>query len=370
MANNNLDKLLAPNTVPYQGMVFSPLAFKPIEENVNLLQNSLKQIEERSEKAATHRAALKKALGEARLKVNQDEESLKFFDQLADNIEAPIRSASERGDLAGAIEATQDAAGELTSNPAYLGLIQNTARYQDAVKSQKDRLNRGDITNEAFERWNDENVFNANFVEDDNGKIIGSKEWNQSYSPVSQGDLYGVFKKIADGLSVRKETHAPGEVVVDEQGNLVSHTSRSGQLEALDRSKFIRDSNDAIKGNTVYRNLAFSDFQDQIHYYEKHKNDEDSAVKAKCDMIYNTYYTSGFPDFDKYVDNLCDKYANDFSYLWDLRSSDTTVPRTSGSGSQTTTTTTGGSTTAGAGNQAGTGTGTNSASTGGAPSGS
>ena len=207
----SIEDLIAPNAIPYQGVAFNPLEYKPFTPDVNILQRSLAQIEERNEKASTHKAALKKALGEARLKVNQDEDSLRFFDEFAQQLEEPILAASERGDAAAAIEAAQQSAGDLTNDPAYLGLIQNTARYQEANKIQKARLDKGEISNEAYERWVDENKFNANWVKDDNGKIIGSSEWNPNYSPVNKTDIYGIFSKIADGLSVRKEAHAPGE---------------------------------------------------------------------------------------------------------------------------------------------------------------
>ena len=332
----NIEELLTVNAMPYQGVTFTPLEYKPQTPDINILQKSLDKIEERSEKAATHSAALKKALGEARLKVHQDEESLKWFDEFADNLTQGLVSASSRGDMASAIQEAQQAAGDLTNSPAYLGMIQNTNRYEEELKTQKSRLDKGEISNAAYERWVGENKFNPNWVYNDNGdKIVGSEDWHSSYTPVSQSDLDAMFAGIAKTIAEEKIGAGNGTVEELENGRYL-HTTFSGVRERLTEATIKNEFKTSLEQNSSYREAVLQNLRDQVYWARKHENDSDPSVQLKVAHIKETYMLGEIPmRDDKYIDQIVDKYANRFAYDWNLIRSDQTITGKNGSGTST-----------------------------------
>jgi len=321
----NIEDLIAPNAIPYQGVAFNPLEYKPFTPDVNILQRSLAQIEERNEKASTHKAALKKALGEARLKVNQDEDSLRFFDEFAQQLEEPILAASERGDAAAAIEAAQQSAGDLTNDPAYLGLIQNTARYQEALKTVRDRANKGDISDEVREYWEHTNKFNANWVRDNSGKIIGSEEWKSNWIPVSQGDIDAMFAGIAKSITPNKQGPSNGYSDIDEETGSIVHISSSGIKEWLSEPEIAKEFETSLANNDTYRNMVLQNLRAQVHYVETHSDDPDPKVQEKINHIQETYMIGENSMSDnEYIKQVCKDYARRYAYNYNLIHTDET----------------------------------------------
>lgn len=341
----NIEDLIAPNAIPYQGVAFNPLEYKPFTPDVNILQRSLAQIEERNEKASTHKAALKKALGEARLKVHQDEESLKWFDQFAQQLEEPILVASERGDAAAAIEAAQQSAGDLTNSPAFLGRIQTNLQYQEQQKTNKEKVNKGINTPDEYEYWEDTNPYYNKDIYNENGKIVGVEEWKEQNPLLPHLNLFDFYGKVANAINVDKNAASGDSSEILEDGHIRT-INRSGYTQKLTEQDIETAIEKVLEDNPQFYDQMLQDRNVGIWYVTKYGDSNDPSVQAKIRKIKEYTFRNDVPlSVESYMKGeknskgvvvrkgIVQRYAKEFAYNHNMVSENENIHGGKGSGS-------------------------------------
>ena len=314
----SLEELLSVNTVPYEGIVFSPLEYKPITPDLNILQHSLGQIEERAEKAATHKAALNKALGEARLKVHQDEESLKWFDKFADNLTQGVESASERGDLGAAIQEAQLAAGDLTNSPAFLGRMQTNLQYQEQQKINKEKVNKGINTPDEYDYWEYTNPYYNNDIYDDNGKIVGVEEWKEQNALVPHLNTYDVYAKMVSYLPTNKKGGASAPEVV-QVGEKTLLKEGSYNTETLTVPEITSAIGKAVVDDPMLKQQMLQNYNVAENYIRTHKDSIKPEEIAKTNEYKRAITFNGqLVTREQYLAKMIERYAEDFAINNDI----------------------------------------------------
>ena len=131
------------NSVDFQPTLFTPIEFKPVEQDFSILERAMAKQEERKEKAITQQSLVKQALGKAREQLHQDDETLSWFDAKARDIENNIQLSANLGDYATALQTGIIAAGDIANDKELNARIRTNAQYNEEVERQRQRINKG-----------------------------------------------------------------------------------------------------------------------------------------------------------------------------------------------------------------------------------
>lgn len=174
---------LSLNTVDFQPTVFTPIEFKPVEQDYSILERAMAKQEERKEKAVTQQSLVKQALGKAREQLHQDDETLGWFDAKARKIEDDIKIASEVGDYATALQTGIEAAGDVANDTELNARIRTNAQYNEEYNKQRDRIGKG-ISQATFDWWVKTNPYTHTNIYDKEERVIGAQDWKAENTPV------------------------------------------------------------------------------------------------------------------------------------------------------------------------------------------
>lgn len=174
---------LSLNTVDFQPTVFTPIEFRPVEQDYSILERAMAKQEERKEKAITQQSLVKQALGKAREQLHQDDETLAWFDAKARKIEDDIKTASEVGDYATALQTGIEAAGNVANDTELNARIRTNAQYNEEYDKQRDRIGKG-ISQATFDWWVDTNPYTHTNIYDKEGRVTGAQDWKAENTPV------------------------------------------------------------------------------------------------------------------------------------------------------------------------------------------
>lgn len=174
---------LSLNTVDFQPTVFTPIEFRPVEQDYSILERAMAKQEERKEKAITQQSLVKQALGKAREQLHQDDETLAWFDAKARKIEDDIKTASEVGDSATALQTGIEAAGNTANDTELNARIRTNAQYNEEYNKQRQRIGNG-IGQATFDWWVKTNPYTHTNIYDKEGRITGAQDWKAENTPV------------------------------------------------------------------------------------------------------------------------------------------------------------------------------------------
>ena len=181
MADYNIRPTLKTVDVAPQQYQFQ--SFTPQQVDMSLLANSMQKKEERINNADKQRAIVENSLGAIREKINTADPTVaKKFKAKVDSIMNTIDSYSNIGRYSDAIREATRAAGHLANDEELQGMVKTNKQYQDAIAAIKSRTDISDMTKE---RWLATNSYKYNSIKDESGNIIGTEDWQQDWSPVS-----------------------------------------------------------------------------------------------------------------------------------------------------------------------------------------
>lgn len=181
MADYNIRPTLKTVNVAPQQYQFQ--SFTPQQVDMGLLANSMQKKEERINNADKQRAIVENSLGAIRERINTADPTVaKRFKAKVDGIMNTINSYSNVGRYADAIREATRAAGSLANDEELQGMVKTNKQYQDARAVIKSRTDISDMTKE---RWLATNSYKFNSIKDESGNIIGTEDWQEDWSPVS-----------------------------------------------------------------------------------------------------------------------------------------------------------------------------------------
>ena len=181
MANRSPQMSLKQAT-PIQGS-FTPIIYTPQTEDLNLLQRSLAQREARQTSAAEQQAEFNKTAAKLQTLVNPEEKQW-VYDYI-NKQSAGFKSSIEAGDYDIALQQAIVAGSNLLSTPEAIGRIRAQEQYQQEVKTQQERRDRKEISQNTFDWWMANNHYKYKDTYDKNGNIIGGSSFVAESRPVA-----------------------------------------------------------------------------------------------------------------------------------------------------------------------------------------
>lgn len=218
MANRSPQMSLKQAT-PIQGS-FTPIVYTPQTEDLSLLQRSLAQLEARQTSAAEQQAKFNETATKLQALVNPEEKQW-VYDYI-NKQSAGFKNSIESGDYGTALRQAAVAGSNLLSTPEAIGRIRAQEEYQQEVKTQQARRDKGEISQNTYDWWMTNNPYKYEDTYDKNGNIIGGSSFVAESRPVADinwaAQAQVAFKMITP---YKKTTGGINSVTSDKLGDKV-----------------------------------------------------------------------------------------------------------------------------------------------------
>lgn len=351
--------------------VFQGVSFTPQAADMNILARSLAQAEERHNKAVEKRSELDKTLADLESKLHNDKETQQWFANYKSNIEKQIQDEVDNGNYGSAIRVATSLAGKVWEDPAMQGRIRAEEDFQQEVKTQQARRDKGEISQNTYDWWMANNPYKYEDNYDSEGNIIGGTQYVAESRPVADvnwaAQAQAAFKMITPyKRSVSSQTSTSTSSSTDGTGSSQSSSSGSAHQEEKVTKQDILDNIEELLSSTSdgYRqaeqafDVAKFETDKMLKEYEdliaKDPNSDNAKIMGqKLEARRKLMYKNGSPiDYKEYYARMITNnlYADKLAYDWltDSTSSssstgNTTVTGGGGSG-RTTSSKTGGAT--------------------------
>ena len=297
---------LSLNTVDFQPTVLTPIEFRPVEQDYSILERATAKQEERKEKAVTQQSLVKQALGKAREQLHQDDETLAWFDAKARKIEDDIKTASEVGDYATALQTGIEAAGDITNDTELNARKRTNAQYKEEYERQRQRIGKG-IGQATFDWWVKTNPYTHENIHDKEGRVTGAQDWKAENTPVDDLNAsqlaFTAFKLLSpeksnssgssnvkpgtekeyneltsgytnnyEKISVDRIYTNINEIMGSDPNNW--RAARQGFQVALNELDKLKEERDAYEVGSEEYNLKNQQYEDQLSYFRGENNQD------------------------------------------------------------------------------------------------
>lgn len=189
-----------------------------------------------------------------------------------------INSYSNIGRYSDAIREATRAAGSLANDEELQGMVKTNKQYQDARAAIKSRTDISDMTKE---RWLATNSYKYNSIKDESGNIIGTEDWKEDWSPVSDINPYTINSLILQA--------------VNPDSSSSSSTRETGSTNTVNNDPNAKNNiSDHSSGGTHSRSSSFS---------------REHLDPAKIDAARQLYYKEHLSAVNQMYENLKWKYS-------------------------------------------------------------
>lgn len=327
---------------------FTPFVYAPKEFDVTPLQKSLATLDERKERTDQQRAAIKSALGKVKLNAAED----KWKNDYVNDIMSKIDNAAQFGDYSAALETATDLAGSALSDPALMGRVRANEQYEEEIKRQKDRVARGEISQNTYGWWLKNNPYKYSDIRDDNGTIVGGTEYEPTSIPVNDinwaSAAMAAFKMVSpykmskstDGsttvhnntaspLTRGKSTYKPGEAISSSGHSSQSQERVTKEQITARMEELLSATPDGYRQAEQAFDVAMYDFQNMVDKYnslieENPDSKEAKDLAQKIDQRKHLMYRNGsLIDYKEYYSRMITDslFAEGLAYDWKTSSS-------------------------------------------------
>lgn len=333
--------------------------------HLDIFGNTLDKITQQHEKAVEQRAAIQSALANIKLNAAEDEWKQNYIN----DINKQIDNAAQFGNYSTALTTATRLAGEAMSNPALRGRMRANEQYEEEIKRQKARVDRGDISQNTYAWWLKNNPYQYSDIKDDNGNIIGGTEYEPISRPVNDinwaSTAMAAFKMVTPyksstssqgGSSVTnhttqpiqrgKDTYKPGESISSTGGRSSSEEKVTKDQIVARMEELLTSTPDGYRQAEQAYDVANFEFNNMVEEYNKlvAENPESKEAKdlaQKIDARKQLMYRNGSRiDYKEYYARMITEslYAEGLAYDWKTTSSNgtTNYSITDLSGSRTT----------------------------------
>ena len=327
---------------------FTPFVYAPKDFDVTPLQKSLATLDERKERTDQQRAAIKSALGKVKLNAAED----KWKNDYVNDIMSKIDNAAQFGDYSAALETATDLAGSALSDPALMGRVRANEQYEEEIKRQKDRVARGEISQNTYGWWLKNNPYKYSDIRDDNGTIVGGTEYEPTSIPVNDinwaSAAMAAFKMVSpykmskstDGsttvhnntaspLTRGKSTYKPGEAISSSGHSSQSQERVTKEQITARMEELLSATPDGYRQAEQAFDVAMYDFQNMVDKYnslieENPDSKEAKDLAQKIDQRKHLMYRNGsLIDYKEYYSRMITDslFAEGLAYDWKTSSS-------------------------------------------------
>lgn len=327
---------------------FTPFVYAPKEFDVTPLQKSLATLDERKERTDQQRAAIRTALGKVKLNAAED----KWKNDYVNDIMSKIDNAAQFGDYSAALETATDLAGSALSDPALMGRVRANEQYEEEIKRQKARVDRGEISQNTYGWWLKNNPYKYSDIRDDNGTIVGGTEYEPTSRPVNDinwaSAAMAAFKMVSpykmskstDGsttvhnntaspLTRGKSTYKPGEAISSSGHSSQSEERVTKEQITARMEELLSSTPDGYRQAEQAFDVAMYDFQNMVDKYnslieENPDSKEAKDLAQKIDQRKHLMYRNGsLIDYKEYYSRMITDslFAEGLAYDWKTSSS-------------------------------------------------
>ena len=327
---NRISQMSLKQATPIQGS-FTPIIYTPQTEDLSLLQRSLAQREARQTSASEQQAKFNETAAKLQALVNPEEKQW-VYDYI-NKQSAGFKSSIESGDYGAALRQATVAGSNLLSTPEAMGRIRAQEEYQQEVKTQQARRDRGEISQNTYDWWMTNNPYKYEDTYDKNGNIIGGSSFVAKSRPVADINWAALaqtaFKMITPYKNTKtRHPSSLGDVTNVDNSELSGYSHEKIKVSKQD----IIDNIETLLSSTAdgYRqaeqayDVAKFETDKMIKQYEKlvakdPNSHEATELGQKLEVRKKFMYKNGSPiDYKEYyarmvTDNL---YANKLAYEW------------------------------------------------------
>lgn len=327
---------------------FTPFVYAPKEFDVSPLQKSLATLDERKERTDQQRAAIRSALGKVKLNAAED----KWKNDYVNDIMSKIDNAAQFGDYSAALETATDLAGSALSDPALMGRVRANEQYEEEIKRQKARVDRGEISQNTYRWWLKNNPYKYQDNYDDNGNIVGGSIYEPSFRPVNDinwaSTAMAAFKLVTPfkssvsrdgGSNVTNNTSAPitrgnttykpGEAIGSTGHSSSSQEKVTKEQITARMEELLSSTADGYKQAEQAYDVAADEFKDLVEQYntavaENPASEEARILGQKIDARKKLMYRNGSKiDYKEYYARMITDslFADGLAYDWRTSSS-------------------------------------------------
>ena len=312
---NRIPQMSLKQATPIQGS-FTPIVYTPQTEDLSLLQRSLAQLEARQTSAAEQQAKFNETAAKLQTLVNPEEKQW-VYDYI-NKQSAGFKNSIESGDYGAALRQAAIAGSNLLSTPEAIGRIKAQEEYQQEVKTQQARRDKGEISQNTYDK---------------NGNIIGGSSFVAESRPVADinwaAQAQVAFKMITPYKNTN--TNRPsslGDVTNIESSALYGYSRQKEKISKQD----ILDNIETLLSSTPdgYRqaeqayDVAIFEIGKMDKQYKKliAKNpdsNEAKVLKQKLEVREKLMYKNGSPiDYKEYYARMITNnlYADKLAYDW------------------------------------------------------
>lgn len=337
---------------------FTPIVYTPQTEDLSLLQRSLAQLEARQTSAAEQQAKFNETAAKLQTLVNPEEKQW-VYDYI-NKQSAGFKSSIESGDYGAALRQATVAGSNLLSTPEAMGRIKAQEEYQQEIKTQQARRDRGEISQNTYDWWMTNNPYKYEDTYDKNGNIIGGSSFAVESRPVADinwaAQAQAAFKMITP---YKKTTGGINSVTSDKPGDKVGNNIVSSEygysassdsthkVEKVTKQQILDNIDDLLSSTSDgYRqaeqafDVATYETNKMVKQYEELIAKDPTSEQAKnlgqkLEARKKLMYKNGSPiDYKEYyarmvIDNA---FAEGLAYDWrtDVTQSTSTTSRQSG----------------------------------------
>lgn len=327
---------------------FTPFVYTPKDYDVTPLQKSLATLDERKERTDQQRAAIRSALGKVKLNAAED----KWKNDYINDIMSKIDNAAQFGDYSAALETATDLAGKSLSDPALTSRVRANEQYEEEIKRQKERVAKGEISQNTYAWWLKNNSYKYSDIRDDNGNVIGGTEYEPTSRPVNDINWastamaafrmvspYKMSKSTDGSTTVHNNTGAPltrgGKTYKPGEGISSSgHSSQSQEKVTKEQitarmEELLSATPDGYRQAEQAFDVAMYDFQNMVDKYnslieENPDSQEAKDLAQKIDQRKHLMYRNGsLIDYKEYYSRMITDslFAEGLAYDWKTTSS-------------------------------------------------
>ena len=326
---------LSLKTVQFQPTVFTPSQYEYQAADMSILERSLAQREARMKEAAQNKSAIDRTLGELELKLNPAE--AEWFEGYKQDIRNQIQSSIDSGDYGAAVRNATTLAGSVIQDPRILGRIRSQEAYNEELKTQQARRDRGEISQNTYDWWVSNNKYSYTDNQDGNGNYIESSPWQAVTRPVKDINWAEQAATAFKLITPKKNTTSRGggsnttNANGTDNGSKWSNSSGTESITVEDIlgniDELLSATPDGYRQAEQAYNVAVYDFNRLEKQYNSLSDGdpEKEALGQQLDARKKLMYKNGSPiGYKEYYARMItdNHYASTLAYNWTTSSKD------------------------------------------------
>lgn len=236
----------------FSGYVYNPTTeFK--HQDYDLLSRTVEAYQARIDKANEKQSEVDQALATIESKLHNSEKTSGWFKAYKDNIKNQIQKQIDEGNYRSAIRTATTLATQTIADPAIQGRIQANAEYEEELKVQKQRRDKGDISQATYDWWLSNNPYNYKDKKDDAGNVIGVEKSGVSFRPVNDINWANQANIAFKLLSPKKRTSYNSSTTQEYNNQDLDENGKPKAISQTDTTTI--DSYEKISKEDIVKNI-------------------------------------------------------------------------------------------------------------------